>query len=238
MTINHVRPQDDPSPPHADAMLETQSRNHDRYVKMLLGKPGSILRRVQCALLSSVPNRETAQANLCFDRTRNSSSPPLSQRLNHELGLGTGAARVSSIGVARELNRLVLLELESLLESLANLLECLLALLLCPALAAIAGDGTADGAGPQTNTVESSPDVDNDTHDLVVVLVLEVLANSSEHDVEPERVDVDGLLVLELERPLAAVLVLRVFPLRTNAPLEEVVIRLQRQVRCGCDVVL
>ena len=98
-------------------MLETQSRNHDRYVKMLLGKPGSILRRGQCALLSSVPNRETAQANLCFDRTRNSSIPPLSQRLDHELGLGTGAARVSSIGVARELDRLVLLELESLLEA-------------------------------------------------------------------------------------------------------------------------
>jgi hypothetical protein len=57
MTINHVRPQDDPSPPHADAMLETQSRNHDRYVKMLLGKPGSILRRVQRALLSSALDR-------------------------------------------------------------------------------------------------------------------------------------------------------------------------------------
>jgi hypothetical protein len=34
------------------------------------------------------------------------------------------------------------------------------------------------------------------------------------------------------------VLVLRVLPLGANAPLEEVVIRLQRQVRCGCDVVL
>ena len=191
MTKNHVRPQDDPSPPHADAMLETLSRNHDRYVKMLLGKPGSILRRVQCALLSSVPNRETAQANLCFDRTLNSLNLPLSQRLDHELGLGAGAARVSSIGVARELNRLVLLELESRVRKV-----------------------------------------------LVVVLVLKVLANGSKHHVEPERVDVDGLLVLELERPLAAVLVLRVFPLGANAPLEEVIIRLQRQVRCRCDVVL
>jgi hypothetical protein len=33
ITIIHVRPQDDRSPPHADAMLETQSRYHDRYVK-------------------------------------------------------------------------------------------------------------------------------------------------------------------------------------------------------------
>ena len=145
---------------------------------------------------------------------------------------------MSSIGVTRELDSLIVLELESLLESLADLLECLLALFLCPTLAALARNGTANRACPQTNTVEPSPNIDNNTHDLVVVLVLKVLADGSKHDVEPERVDVDGLLVLELECPLAAVLVLGVFPLRANIPLEKVVVRLQCQVRCRCDVVL
>jgi hypothetical protein len=130
---------------------------------------------------------------------------------------------VRGVGVTRELDGLVLLELESLLESLANLLEAFLALLCCP------GAGcAANGSSPQTDTVESSPHVDNYTHDLIVVLILEVLADSSEHNVEPKCVDVDGLLILELERPLAAVLVLGVFPLGTNAPLEEMVVRLQR----------
>ena len=137
------------------------------------------------------------------------------------------------VGVTRELDRLVLLELESLLESLTNLLEGLLALLCCPGASC-----AANGASPQTNTVESSPNVDDYTHDLIVVLILKVLANRSKHNVKPERVDVDGLLIFELERPLAAVLVLRVFPLGANAPLEEVVVRLERQVGCGCDVVL
>ena len=142
------------------------------------------------------------------------------------------------IGVARELDGLVLLELESLLESLADLLECLLALFLCPTLAALARNGTANRACPQTNTVESSPNIDNNTHDLVVVLVLKVLADGSKHDVEPERDDVDGLLVLELEGPLASVLVLRVFPFGSYALLEEMVVGLECEVGCGSDVVL
>jgi len=56
--------------------------------------------------------------------------------------------------------------------------------------------------------------------------------------VQPERVDIDGFLVLELERPLAAVLVLGVFPLGPYVLLEEVVVGLEREVRGGCDVVL
>lgn len=55
---------------------------------------------------------------------------------------------------------------------------------------------------------------------------------------EPERVDVDSLLVLELERPLAAVLILGVLPLGAHVPLEKVVVGLQCQVRCRCNVVL
>ena len=134
--------------------------------------------------------------------------------------------------MARELHGIVVLELEGPLEPLANLLEGLLALLRGPALA------LANGARPETNTVEASPDVDHDAHDFVVLFVLEVLTDGSEHDVEPERIDVDGLLVLELEGPLATVLVLRVFPLGADALLEEVVVGLERKIRCRCDVVL
>lgn len=158
--------------------------------------------------------------------------------LDAELGLCTGATGVGSISVTRELDGLVFLELKRLLEPLANLQQNLLALLLGPALSTLAGDSAADCAGPQTDTVEASPNVDDDTHDLIVVLVLEVLSDGSEHNMEPERIDVDDLLVLELEGPFASVLVLRVFPLGSYALLEEMVVGLERKVGCGGDVVL
>jgi hypothetical protein len=158
--------------------------------------------------------------------------------LDAELGLRAGATGVGSVGVTRELDGVIILELERLLEPLSDLEQDLLALLLGPALASLAGDGAANSACPQTDTVEASPNVDNDTHDLVVILVFEVLADGSEHDVEPERIDVDDLLVLELEGPFAAVLVLRVFPLGSYALLEEVVVGLERELGCGGDVVL
>lgn len=137
---------------------------------------------------------------------------------------------MSRICVARELNGLVVLELESLLEALANLEENLTALLLGPGLARIARDGLADRPRPQTNSIEALANVDNHAHDLVVLLVLKVLADGCKHDVQPERVDVDGLLVLELEGPLAAVLVLGVFPLGSDVLLEEVVVGLEREI--------
>jgi hypothetical protein len=110
--------------------------------------------------------------------------------------------------MAGELDCVVVLELECRLETLADPLEGLLALLLCPALALVARNGAADRSCPQTDTVEASPYIHNNAHDLVVVLILEVLSDSREHDVEPERVNVDRLLLLELECPLATVLVL------------------------------
>jgi hypothetical protein len=115
---------------------------------------------------------------------------------------------MGGIGVTRELDPLVLLELQRLLEPLANLDEALLALLGSTGLALVTLDRTSNGSCPKTDTVETAPHVDDHTHDLVVLLILEVLADGCEHDVEPESINVDGLLVLELERPLAAVLVL------------------------------
>jgi hypothetical protein len=168
-----------------------------------------------------------------------SSKPVVQDRsLDGELGLRAGATGMSSVRVARELYRLVLLELERLLEPLADLEKSLLALFGGPSLALVAGDGTANGPRPETDTVEASPNVDHYTHNLVVLLVLEVLANGCKHDVQPERVNVDGLLVLELERPLAAMLVLRIFPLGSNALLEEVVVGLERKIGGGSNVVL
>lgn len=55
---------------------------------------------------------------------------------------------------------------------------------------------------------------------------------------QPQFVDRDRALVLELVRPFAAVLVLRVLPLRSYALLEEVVIGLEAQFGGRCDVVL
>jgi hypothetical protein len=150
--------------------------------------------------------------------------------LDGKLGLCACATGVSSVGVSRELYRLVLLELKSLLEPLADPEESLLALFRSPGLALLASNGATNCPCPETDTVEASPNVDHYTHDLVVVLILEVLTDSGEHNVQPERVDVDGLLVLELECPLAAMLVLRVFPLGSYALLEEVVVGLEREI--------
>ena len=55
---------------------------------------------------------------------------------------------------------------------------------------------------------------------------------------KPELVDGRGFLVFELVRPFAAVFVLRVFPLRADALLEEMVIGLEGEFGDGCDVVL
>jgi hypothetical protein len=56
--------------------------------------------------------------------------------------------------------------------------------------------------------------------------------------VEPKRIDVDCLLVLELEGPLATVLVLAVFPFWADTLFEEMVVGLQCQVGRWCNVVL
>jgi len=135
----------------------------------------------------------------------------------------------------RELDRFVVLELQSRLEPLANSMQSLSALLngSSPGLV-----GFAHGSSPKTDTIESTSDVDDDTHHLVVIFVLQVLSDSCEHDMEPERIDVDRLLVLELERPFATVLVLRIFPLGANTLLEEMIVGLERKIGCGRDIVL
>jgi hypothetical protein len=140
--------------------------------------------------------------------------------------------------VAHELDGLLVGDLENLLEAVADLHENGLRLLRgALGLALLGGVGLGAGAaGPETDTVEGLADVDDDTHDLVVVVVLELLTNGSEQDVQPDVVV--GLALLEGVGPAATVLVLGVFPLRADAVLEEVVVGLGGELGGGGDVVL
>lgn len=149
-----------------------------------------------------------------------------------------------SLGVARELEHLVGGQLQDLLDAAADGHENLLALLGGPAFAAghvtvaAVGYALADGTGPDTDTVEGLADVDDNAHDLTILLVLQRVADGGQHDMQPQLVDVDVALLLELVGPLAAVLVLGVFPLWPHAGLEEVVVGLEGEVRDRRDVVL
>lgn len=166
------------------------------------------------------------------------------RHLDGELGLSTSAAGVCAVGVSGELDDLVWWQHQDILEFATNVLEDLLALLDRSALSASdiaitsAWNWLADSAGPDTNTVEALADVDNNAHNLSVVLILESLTDGSEHHVEPDIVNWDAALVLELVGPLATVLVLWILPLWLDALLEHVVVGLKSKVGGSCDVVL
>jgi hypothetical protein len=109
-----------------------------------------------------------------------------------------------TICVPRELDSLSSRQLQDFLELLADVQENLLTLLRGSALASCdiavsaTGNALADCAGPDTDTVEALSDIDYDTHKFPVVLILECLADGRKHHVEPELVDGDAALVLEL----------------------------------------
>ena len=139
--------------------------------------------------------------------------------------------------MTRELDLLGGGQSENLLEFLADLLQPLLALLGVSTLnGGLALGLLTSGAGPETDTPEGLADVDDHTHDLVVLLVLESLTNGGEHNVEPGLVV--GLAVLEGVGPTATVLVLRVLPLWADTALEEVVVGLLGEFGSRGDVVL
>ena len=139
--------------------------------------------------------------------------------------------------VTREFDLLGTRKSEDFLEPLADLFQPLLALLGVSALdGGLALGLLASSAGPETDTPEGLADVDDHTHDLVVLLILEGLTDGGEHDVEPGLVV--GLAVLEGVRPTATVLVLGVLPLGAHAALEEVVIGLLGELGSRGDVVL
>lgn len=141
--------------------------------------------------------------------------------------------------MARELNNIRILQPQHFLEPPPNVLQNLLALRGRAALAEfVPGDALAHSPGPQTDTVEALANVDYDTHDFIIIIVLESLTDGSQLSVQPKIIDRHRLLVLERVRPFATVFVLLVLPLRSHALLEEVVVGFQSQLRGWCDVVL
>jgi hypothetical protein len=153
--------------------------------------------------------------------------------LDGELGLGTRASAVGTIGVTRKLEELGRLELEDLLEATSNRKEDLTALFRRATLSTsnisitTAGNALADCPGPNTNSEEGLADVDDNTHNFSIFLVLQGLADRGKHSVEPKLIDVDAALVLEAVRPLATMLVLGILPLGPHTLLEEVVVGLE-----------
>lgn len=164
--------------------------------------------------------------------------------LDNVLRLCSRATSVSTVRVSRKLNLLAAGELKDLLESSANGQEDVAALFVCTALAtgnvaiATTRDAFTNGASPDTDAVKSLADVDDNAHDLTVLLILERLANGAHHDLEPETVDINVALLLVLVGPLATVLVLGIFPLGADAGLEQMVVGLEGELRNGGDVVL
>ena len=55
---------------------------------------------------------------------------------------------------------------------------------------------------------------------------------------KPELIDVDDFLVFELIRPLAAMLILSIFPFGSDTLLEQVIVGLETEIGACCDVVL
>jgi hypothetical protein len=161
------------------------------------------------------------------------------ERSDSELSLGSAAARVGRVSMTAELDRLSLRQLQHNLEALANLLEPLLALLLLLRTTGISTltRSLTSGPGPETNTPKAFADVHDHTHDLIVVLVLERLADGGKHEVQPDII-VGTVAALEGVCPATAVLVLGVLPLWTHTLLEQVVVRLLREFGSRSDVVL
>jgi hypothetical protein len=146
------------------------------------------------------------------------------------LRLGTTAPAMRTIGVARELHHLAIPQPQHLLELLPDPLQHVLPLLRRPSLPArhvaiaAAWHALPNRARPQPDPIEAFAHVHDDTHDFAVVVFLERFANRGEHRVQPELVDGHGALLFEAVGPLAAVLVLRVFPFGSHAFFEEVVV--------------
>lgn len=139
--------------------------------------------------------------------------------------------------MTRKLNHIRIIKAKHFLEPTSNRLQHLLTLRLSPSIL-IARNALADGSSPQSNTVESLANVDHNTHDLVIGIVLESLADSGQLGVKPQIIDGDGALVAELEGPFSTVLVLGIFPFWTDAFLEEVIVCFQAEFGGRCDVIL
>lgn len=142
--------------------------------------------------------------------------------LDSKLGLGTAAAGVGRVGMTAELELLRSGQLQDVLEAFSDAFKALAVLQRVTRLVLAALGWLACGSSPETNTPEGLANVDNHAHDLVVALILEHLADGSEHDVQPGLVV--RLAALKGVCPTSTVLVLLILPLGTYALLEEMVV--------------
>lgn len=117
--------------------------------------------------------------------------------LNGVLGLGTGTATVCAVGVTGEFDHVGFLQTEDILEPPTDRLQDILALRR-RASGLITGNALAHGASPQTNTVKALAHIHNNSHDLVVAIALEGLADGCQLGVQPQVVDGNRSLVLKL----------------------------------------
>jgi hypothetical protein len=106
--------------------------------------------------------------------------------------------------MTRELHDFSWWQLEDLFELATNVHQDLLSLLRRSTLAArhitisSTGNTLANSASPDTDTEEALANIDHDAHDFTVFFLLEGLADGGEHDMEPELIDGDIALLLEL----------------------------------------
>jgi len=96
----------------------------------------------------------------------------------------------------------------------------------------------ANCAGPDTDAEKALSNIDYDAHNLSIIFILESLTNRGKHDMEPELIDRNVALLLELVGPLAAMLILDILPLWSYAFLEQVVVGLEGQLGGWSNVVL
>jgi hypothetical protein len=124
--------------------------------------------------------------------------------LNHVLGFGTRASTLSAFGMTRELHHLLGRECQNLLELATDAHKDLLAFLwgttfaACNISVAATWDALANCTGPDTDTVEALSDIADDSHDLAIAFLLQGLADGSEHNMEPQLVNINELFLLEL----------------------------------------
>lgn len=182
---------------------------------------------------------EHAAMLLAATPVRRNSVSSFSHRSNRELGLGARTTRIRRIRMSHEFDLLGLLKRKHLLEPLANLQQHSLALggrLRDSRSGFSSWNGLSGTARPETDAVESFADVDDYTHDFVVGVVFELLADGCQEHVQPDVVV--GFALLKGVGPAATVLVLRVFPFGAHAFLEEVVVGFLGELGGGRDVVL
>jgi hypothetical protein len=170
--------------------------------------------------------------------------PARIENLDRMFGLGSCTSAVSTVCVTGELNSLSGRNPQDVFKLPADVHENFLALFSGSALAtsniAITAiwNTLANGTGPYTDTVEALSNIDHDAHEFSVFLFLKSLADRRKHNVEPEFVDRNVLLILELVGPFSTVLILLILPFRPNTFLEKVVVGLEGQFGDGRNVVL